>query len=103
MINLSKNNCRDNKQFKTLRLLNFLFGYDIQLHKNVIAFLQHENEISNAAESQRIPITYGNTDDEDLAGSGEIEGSAGEVDYHPNVSHRNTDGKARKCLIFHKI
>lgn len=64
--------------------------------------LQHENEISNAAESQRIPITYGNSDDEDLAGSGEIEGSAGEVDYPPNVGnhHRNTDGKARESLIF---
>ncbi|XP_039313933.1 basement membrane-specific heparan sulfate proteoglycan core protein isoform X8 [Solenopsis invicta] len=58
---------------------------------------EHENEISNAAESQRIPITYGNSDDEDLAGSGEIEGSAGEVDYHPNAGnqHRSTDGKAR--------
>lgn len=66
--------------------------------------LQHENEISNAAESQRIPITYGNSDDEDLAGSGEIEGSAGEMDYHPNTNHqhRSTDGKARKFLILHK-
>ncbi|XP_070527632.1 basement membrane-specific heparan sulfate proteoglycan core protein isoform X2 [Cardiocondyla obscurior] len=56
-----------------------------------------ENEINNHAESQRIPITYGNSDDEDLAGSGEIEGSAGEVDYHPNAGNqpRNTDGKAR--------
>lgn len=65
--------------------------------------LQHENEINNAAESQRIPITYGNSDDEDLAGSGEIEGSAGEMDYHPNTDHqhRNTDGKARKSLILH--
>ncbi|XP_011864496.1 PREDICTED: basement membrane-specific heparan sulfate proteoglycan core protein isoform X15 [Vollenhovia emeryi] len=58
---------------------------------------EHENEISNAAESQRIPITYGNSDDEDLAGSGEIEGSAGEGDYHPTtgIKHRDTDGKAR--------
>ncbi|XP_018343829.1 PREDICTED: basement membrane-specific heparan sulfate proteoglycan core protein isoform X5 [Trachymyrmex septentrionalis] len=58
---------------------------------------EHENEINNPAESQRIPLTYGNTDDEDLAGSGEIEGSAGEVDYSPNSgnTHRNTDGKAR--------
>jgi len=63
--------------------------------------LQHENEISNAAESQRIPITYENSDDEDLGGSGEIEGSAGEVEYSWNNSgnHRNTDGKARKFLI----
>jgi len=66
--------------------------------------LQHENEISNAAESQRIPITYTNSDDEDLAGSGEIEGSAGEEDYHPNTGnqHRNTDAKARKYLILYK-
>ncbi|XP_071582302.1 basement membrane-specific heparan sulfate proteoglycan core protein isoform X3 [Temnothorax nylanderi] len=58
---------------------------------------EHENEINSAAESQRVPITYGNSDDEDLAGSGEIEGSAGEVEYHPNTGnqHRNTDGKAR--------
>ncbi|KAG5320306.1 PGBM protein, partial [Acromyrmex heyeri] len=58
---------------------------------------EHENEINNPVESQRIPLTYGNTDDEDLAGSGEIEGSAGEVDYSPNSgnTHRNTDGKAR--------
>ncbi|XP_011640582.1 basement membrane-specific heparan sulfate proteoglycan core protein isoform X5 [Pogonomyrmex barbatus] len=58
---------------------------------------EHENEISNTAESQRIPITYGNSDDEDLAGSGEIEGSAGEVGYPPSTGnqHRNTDGKAR--------
>ncbi|XP_018057777.1 PREDICTED: basement membrane-specific heparan sulfate proteoglycan core protein isoform X9 [Atta colombica] len=58
---------------------------------------EHENEINNPAENQRIPLTYGNTDDEDLAGSGEIEGSAGEVDYSPNSgnTHRNTDGKAR--------
>lgn len=64
------------------------------------SFSQHENEIT-AEESQRIPITYGNSDDEDLAGSGEIEGSAGEVDYHPNTGnqHRNTEGKARKSLI----
>ncbi|KYM93872.1 Basement membrane-specific heparan sulfate proteoglycan core protein, partial [Cyphomyrmex costatus] len=58
---------------------------------------ENENEINSPAESQRIPLTYGNTDDEDLAGSGEIEGSAGEVDYPPNSgnTHRNTDGKAR--------
>ncbi|KYQ47141.1 Basement membrane-specific heparan sulfate proteoglycan core protein, partial [Trachymyrmex zeteki] len=58
---------------------------------------EHDNEINNPAESQRILLTYGNTDDEDLAGSGEIEGSAGEVDYSPNSgnTHRNTDGKAR--------
>lgn len=62
------------------------------------SFLQHENEINSAEESQR--ITYGNSDDEDLAGSGEIEGSAGEVDYRLNTgNHRNTDGKARKSLI----
>jgi hypothetical protein len=58
---------------------------------------EHENEISNAAESQRKPIIYGNSDDEDLAGSGEIEGSAGEEDYHPNTEnqHHSTDAKAR--------
>lgn len=68
------------------------------------SFLQHENEINNAEESQRIPITYGNSDDEDLAGSGEIEGSAGEVDYHPNEGNqRNTDDKARKSLIFRQL
>ncbi|XP_029158798.1 basement membrane-specific heparan sulfate proteoglycan core protein-like isoform X2 [Nylanderia fulva] len=60
---------------------------------------EHDNEISNVAESQRIPITYGNSDDEDLAGSGEIEGSAGEeeLDHHTNIGTqpRNVDGKAR--------
>lgn len=74
--------------------------------KILLCFLQHGNEISNAAESQRIPITYGNSDDEDLAGSGEIEGSAGEeeLDHHLNIGtqHRNIDGKARKFLIFYK-
>ncbi|XP_072758588.1 basement membrane-specific heparan sulfate proteoglycan core protein isoform X16 [Anoplolepis gracilipes] len=61
---------------------------------------EHDNEISNVAESQRIPITYGNSDDEDLAGSGEIEGSANEEElgHHPHniiTQHRNSDGKAR--------
>ncbi|CAL1682411.1 unnamed protein product [Lasius platythorax] len=60
---------------------------------------EHDNEISNVAESQRIPITYGNSDDEDLAGSGEIEGSAGEEELRPPLNigtqHRNVDGKAR--------
>ncbi|XP_070153239.1 basement membrane-specific heparan sulfate proteoglycan core protein isoform X5 [Polyergus mexicanus] len=62
---------------------------------------EHDNEISNVAESQRIPITYGNSDDEDLAGSGELEGSANEereeVGRHPNIinQHHNVNGKAR--------
>jgi len=84
-------------------LFNVFFSYDIQsITWKFITSLQHENEINNPAENQRIPLTYGNTDDEDLAGSGEIEGSAGEVDYSPNSgnTHRNTDGKARKFLIF---
>ncbi|XP_078043463.1 terribly reduced optic lobes isoform X5 [Augochlora pura] len=34
------------------------------------------NEIGNAAEARREPAKFGNTDDEDLAGSGDIEGSA---------------------------
>ncbi|XP_076378245.1 terribly reduced optic lobes isoform X1 [Megalopta genalis] len=34
------------------------------------------NEIGNAAEARREPEKFGNTDDEDLAGSGDIEGSA---------------------------
>ncbi|XP_067214275.1 basement membrane-specific heparan sulfate proteoglycan core protein isoform X33 [Linepithema humile] len=59
---------------------------------------EHDNEISNVAESHRIPITYGNSDDEDLAGSGEIEGSAGEggieIDHRPSI-HGNSDGKIR--------
>lgn len=68
-------------------------------------FLQHENEINNAAESQRIPITYGNSDDEDLAGSGEIEGSArgiSGVDYPPITGYEpryKPSDKARKFLI----
>lgn len=68
-------------------------------------YLQHDNEVSNTAESRRIPVTYGN-DDEDLAGSGEIEGSAGEdVDPHliVDVQHRNIGGSARKYLLFYKI
>ncbi|EZA62102.1 Basement membrane-specific heparan sulfate proteoglycan core protein [Ooceraea biroi] len=61
---------------------------------------EHANEISHAAESQRIPVTYENIDDEDLAGSGEIEGSAGEtdLDHRPGdtgTQYRNSDGKAR--------
>lgn len=48
-------------------------------------------------------MTYGNSDDEDLAGSGEIEGSAGEgraeIDHRPSI-HGNSDGKIRKSLIF---
>ncbi|XP_050453317.1 basement membrane-specific heparan sulfate proteoglycan core protein isoform X8 [Cataglyphis hispanica] len=60
---------------------------------------EHDNEISNVAESQRIPITYGNSDDEDLAGSGELEGSANEdrEELGPNIinQHHNVDGKAR--------
>ncbi|XP_076397846.1 terribly reduced optic lobes isoform X10 [Megachile rotundata] len=35
-----------------------------------------ENEIGNAAEGRRDPVDFENTDDEDLAGSGEAEGSA---------------------------
>ncbi|XP_019884797.1 basement membrane-specific heparan sulfate proteoglycan core protein isoform X13 [Camponotus floridanus] len=60
--------------------------------------IDNKHEINNVAESQRIPLTYGNSDDEDLAGSGEIEGSANEEDLvRPNIitQHRNTDGKAR--------
>ncbi|XP_068986153.1 basement membrane-specific heparan sulfate proteoglycan core protein-like isoform X27 [Bombus flavifrons] len=38
------------------------------------------NEVGNAAEGRREPANFGNTDDEDLAGSGEVEGSATEFD-----------------------
>jgi hypothetical protein len=72
------------------------------LYRSIIVRLcvcvQHANEISHAAESQRIPVTYEN-DDEDLAGSGEIEGSANEMDIHPRLgsteNQHRTDGKAR--------
>lgn len=64
-------------------------------------YYQHDNEIGNVAETRRIPVTYGNSDDEDLAGSGEIEGSAGEIDskYRPTSGEQHR-GAARKYLIF---
>ncbi|XP_054009839.1 basement membrane-specific heparan sulfate proteoglycan core protein-like isoform X3 [Hylaeus anthracinus] len=37
---------------------------------------ERDNEIGNVAEARREPPKFGNTDDEDLAGSGEVEGSA---------------------------
>ncbi|XP_014478060.1 PREDICTED: basement membrane-specific heparan sulfate proteoglycan core protein isoform X5 [Dinoponera quadriceps] len=57
---------------------------------------EHNNEVEDVAESRRIPVTYGNSDDEDLAGSGDIEGSAIEVESHINTEdYRNTAGPAR--------
>ncbi|XP_020284881.1 basement membrane-specific heparan sulfate proteoglycan core protein isoform X6 [Pseudomyrmex gracilis] len=62
---------------------------------------EHDNEINTAAESKRIPMKYGivgNSDDEDLTGSGDLEGSANEkdLDSHlvPGIA-RPGDGKAR--------
>ncbi|XP_060829423.1 basement membrane-specific heparan sulfate proteoglycan core protein-like isoform X3 [Bombus pascuorum] len=46
------------------------------------------NEVGNAAESRREPANFGNTDDEDLAGSGEVEGSAIEFDTKINYGSR---------------
>ncbi|XP_017794098.1 PREDICTED: basement membrane-specific heparan sulfate proteoglycan core protein isoform X2 [Habropoda laboriosa] len=45
-----------------------------------------DNEIGPAAEGHREPSKFGNMDDEDLAGSGEVEGSATETDFKPNSS-----------------
>ncbi|XP_034185288.1 terribly reduced optic lobes isoform X2 [Osmia lignaria lignaria] len=49
--------------------------------------VDEENEIGNTAEGRREPADFGNTDDEDLAGSGEVEGSAtdGGIDNHPSA------------------
>ncbi|XP_076481705.1 terribly reduced optic lobes isoform X2 [Bombus vancouverensis nearcticus] len=46
------------------------------------------NEVGNAAEGRREPANFGNTDDEDLAGSGEVEGSATEFDTKVNYGSR---------------
>ncbi|XP_071874840.1 terribly reduced optic lobes isoform X19 [Bombus fervidus] len=46
------------------------------------------NEVGNAAEGRREPANFGNTDDEDLAGSGEVEGSATEFDTKINYGSR---------------
>ncbi|KAG7212470.1 hypothetical protein KM043_012784 [Ampulex compressa] len=57
---------------------------------------EHDNDIGNVAEGRRPPPRYGNSDDEDLAGSGEIEGSATETDVHqPGTGDRKIGGKAR--------
>lgn len=48
-------------------------------------WLVQDNLILPVAEGRRESAKFGNTDDEDLAGSGEVEGSAGEV-----VPHRGT-------------
>ncbi|XP_076684002.1 terribly reduced optic lobes isoform X2 [Andrena cerasifolii] len=43
-----------------------------------------DNEVEDVAEGRREPPKFGNSDDEDLAGSGEVEGSAGDaVGRHP--------------------
>ncbi|XP_029051246.2 basement membrane-specific heparan sulfate proteoglycan core protein isoform X2 [Osmia bicornis bicornis] len=49
--------------------------------------VEEENEIGNTAEGRREPADFGNTDDEDLAGSGEVEGSATDrgIDIHPSA------------------
>ncbi|KAK9296799.1 hypothetical protein QLX08_009319 [Tetragonisca angustula] len=41
------------------------------------------NEVGNAAEARKEPVNFGNTDDEELAGSGENEGSAFDADKTP--------------------
>ncbi|XP_043603055.1 basement membrane-specific heparan sulfate proteoglycan core protein isoform X21 [Bombus pyrosoma] len=46
------------------------------------------NEVGNAAEGRREPANFANTDDEDLAGSGEVEGSATEFDTKINYGSR---------------
>ncbi|XP_032663569.1 basement membrane-specific heparan sulfate proteoglycan core protein-like isoform X7 [Odontomachus brunneus] len=58
---------------------------------------EHNNEVEDVAESRRIPVTYGNSDDEDLAGSGDIEGSASETDQdnRVNTDNHRTVGPAR--------
>ncbi|XP_025163883.1 basement membrane-specific heparan sulfate proteoglycan core protein [Harpegnathos saltator] len=60
---------------------------------------EHNNEVEDVAESRRMPVIYGNSDDEDLAGSGDIEGSAGETDLdnrvHAEDRHTNVVGPAR--------
>ncbi|XP_014607947.1 PREDICTED: basement membrane-specific heparan sulfate proteoglycan core protein isoform X7 [Polistes canadensis] len=57
---------------------------------------KQENEIGDAAEGRRAPQNYVNSDDEDLVGSGEIEGSATDSYFSPAVTGLpKTDGKAR--------
>ncbi|OAD52335.1 Basement membrane-specific heparan sulfate proteoglycan core protein [Eufriesea mexicana] len=51
--------------------------YFVSLHGN--------NEIGNAAEGRREPDNFAITDDEDLDGSGEVEGSA--TEKYPNTNH----------------
>ncbi|KOX75587.1 Low-density lipoprotein receptor-related protein 4 [Melipona quadrifasciata] len=41
------------------------------------------NEVGNAAEARKEPVNFGNTDDEELAGSGENEGSAFDAEKTP--------------------
>ncbi|XP_061934438.1 basement membrane-specific heparan sulfate proteoglycan core protein isoform X23 [Apis cerana] len=47
-----------------------------------------ENEVGNAAEGRRESANFGNSDDEDLAGSGEMEGSADDTRLHNLVPMR---------------
>lgn len=48
-------------------------------------------------------MTYVNSDDEDLNGSGEIEGSASDTDFHnPPLTGDQHHGMARKYLIFYR-
>ncbi|KAI4497451.1 hypothetical protein M0802_007462 [Mischocyttarus mexicanus] len=57
---------------------------------------KQENEIGDTAEGRRVPENYVNSDDEDLVGSGEIEGSATDSYFSPPVTESpRTDGKAR--------
>lgn len=63
--------------------------------------LQHNNEVEDVAESRKIPVTYGNSDDEDLVSSGDIEGSAGELDVESHINAENQPpnavGPASEC------
>ncbi|XP_076180736.1 terribly reduced optic lobes isoform X6 [Ptiloglossa arizonensis] len=43
---------------------------------------EHDNEVGNVAEGRRDPPKFRNTDDEDLAGSGEVEGSTSDLPSH---------------------
>ncbi|XP_026298176.1 basement membrane-specific heparan sulfate proteoglycan core protein isoform X5 [Apis mellifera] len=47
-----------------------------------------DNEVGNAAEGRRESANFGNSDDEDLAGSGEMEGSADDTRLHSFIPIR---------------
>ncbi|XP_043797109.1 basement membrane-specific heparan sulfate proteoglycan core protein-like isoform X12 [Apis laboriosa] len=58
-----------------------------------------DNEVGNAAEGRRESANFGNTDDEDLAGSGEMEGSADDTRLHSFVPIREERKYYRITLI----